>query len=139
MKALNTIDFPEPDSINNAHCVESQVTSISELATNSQIAQNRVDGALVIGRKSSSLEVFDELSDPQDFSCCSELFLDCVVWGDRGFGLVCAVQIPGIEAGEVLQGTEELVTADYNVALESNLSMGNEATLFTHESTMLVD
>lgn len=105
MEALSTIELPEPDNINNAHCVESQVTSISELATDRQVTQNRVDGALVIGRKSSSLEVFDELSDPQDFSCCSELLLDCIVWGNRGFGLVGAIQIPGIEAGEVLQGT----------------------------------
>ena len=56
--------------------------------------------------------MFDELSDPEDFPCCSELLLDCIVWGNRGFGLVGAIQIPGIEAGEVLQGTEELVSAD---------------------------
>lgn len=38
-----------------------------------------------------------------------------------------------------MQGTEELVAADYNVALESNLWVGDEATLFTHRSNGLVD
>lgn len=56
--------------------------------------------------------MFGELADAQDLAGCAELFLDGVVGVDGGLGFVGAVEVPGIEAGEVLDRAEELVAAD---------------------------
>lgn len=53
-----------------------------------------------------------ELADAQDLAGRAELLLDRVVRVDGGLGLVGAVQVPRVEAGEVLNCAEELVTAD---------------------------
>lgn len=56
--------------------------------------------------------MFDELADTHDLSRCSELLLDGVEGFDGGLGTVGAEEVPGVEAGEVLQGTQDLVTTD---------------------------
>lgn len=56
--------------------------------------------------------MLDELADTHDLAGGAELLLDGIVGVDGGLGLVGAVQVPGVEAGEVLQGAEELVSAD---------------------------
>jgi hypothetical protein len=57
--------------------------------------------------------VLSELADTHDLACCAELLLDGIVGVDGGLGLVGAVQVPSVEAGEVLEGTEELIATDW--------------------------
>jgi hypothetical protein len=57
--------------------------------------------------------VFGEFADAQDLAGCAELLLDGVVGVDGGLGLVGAVEVPGVEAGEVLDCAEELVATDW--------------------------
>lgn len=57
--------------------------------------------------------MFGEFADAQDLAGCAELLLDGVVGVDGGLGLVGAVEVPGVEAGEVLDCAEELVAADW--------------------------
>lgn len=59
--------------------------------------------------------MFDEFSEPQNLSCRPKLFLDCIVWSNGGLRLIGTEQIPGVEAREVLQSAEELITTDYNI------------------------
>lgn len=56
--------------------------------------------------------MLDELADTHDLSRCSELLLDGVEGFDGGLGTVGAEEVPGVEAGEVLQGTQDLVTTN---------------------------
>lgn len=56
--------------------------------------------------------MFDEFADSEDFTRCAELLFDGVERVDGGLGPVCSVQIPGVESGEVLEGSEDLVAAD---------------------------
>jgi hypothetical protein len=56
--------------------------------------------------------VLHEFSNSEDLSCCAELLLDGIVGIDGGLGAVGAVKVPGVEAGEILQGTQDLVTTD---------------------------
>lgn len=56
--------------------------------------------------------MLSELADAQNLAGRAELLLNCVVGVDGGLGLVGAVEVPGVEAGEVLECAEELVTAD---------------------------
>ena len=56
--------------------------------------------------------MLDELSDAHDFAREPELLLDCLEGGDLAGCAICAVQVPGVEAREVLEGSEELVAAD---------------------------
>lgn len=62
--------------------------------------------------------MFDEFTKTQDFAACCELFLDGVVRGYGGLRAVCAEEIPGVEAGEVLEGSEDFVAADFRGLLE---------------------
>jgi len=112
LQTLRRLELAETDSINNGNHVEGQVTGVTELTTDAQVAQDRVDRTLVIEGDGSSLEVLSELADTHDLARCAELLLDSIVGVDGGLGLVGAVQVPGVEAGEVLEGTEELVATD---------------------------
>lgn len=56
--------------------------------------------------------MFDEFAHSQNFTGETELFLDGIVGGDAGGGGVGAVEVPAVEAGEVLEGTEGFVAAD---------------------------
>jgi hypothetical protein len=56
--------------------------------------------------------VFNEFADTEDLARRAELLFYGVEGLDCGLGLVCAVQIPGVEAGEVLDCSEEFVAAD---------------------------
>jgi hypothetical protein len=105
-KLLNT------DHVDNGDGVESQVTSITELAADGEVPKHRIDGTLVVSGKRSSLEMLYEFSNSEDLSCCAELLLNGIVGIDGGLGAVGAVKIPGVEAGEVLQSTQDLVTTD---------------------------
>lgn len=56
--------------------------------------------------------MLDVLADTQAFACEAELLLDGFEGRDQALGVVGAVEVPGVEAGEVLQGAEEFVAAD---------------------------
>lgn len=56
--------------------------------------------------------MFDILAKAESFASQTELLLDGVERGDEAGWLVGAEEVPGIEAGKVLEGTEELVAAD---------------------------
>lgn len=56
--------------------------------------------------------MLDELADTQDLARGAELLLDGVEGFDGGLGTVGAEEVPGVEAGEVLEGTEDFVTTD---------------------------
>lgn len=60
--------------------------------------------------------MFDELADAQDLAGRAELLLDGVERIDGRLRPVRAVQVPRVEAGEVLQGTEDLVSANFDTA-----------------------
>ncbi len=56
--------------------------------------------------------MLDVLAQTDGLAREAELLLDGLEWCDGGRGRVGAVQVPGVEAGEVLEGTEDLVAAD---------------------------
>lgn len=56
--------------------------------------------------------MLDELSEPQDLARQAEVRLDQRVGRDGGGRVVGAVEVPGVEAGEVLQRAEEFVAAN---------------------------
>ncbi len=56
--------------------------------------------------------MLDILADAHQFTCEPELLLDGLPGSDGGGGTIRAQEVPGIEAGEVLEGSQELVAAD---------------------------
>lgn len=56
--------------------------------------------------------MFDILAETQRFAGESELLFDGFEGSDEAGWSVGSEEIPGVEAREVLEGTEELVTAD---------------------------
>lgn len=57
--------------------------------------------------------MLEKLADTEDFAGGAELLLDGVEGLDGGLRAVRAQEIPGVEAGEVLQSSHDLVTTDY--------------------------
>lgn len=57
--------------------------------------------------------MFDILPDAEALPRESELLLDSLEGGDNPLWVVGTVEVPGIKAREVLEGSEELVAADY--------------------------
>ena len=55
--------------------------------------------------------MLDVLADAHELPREPELLLDGLEGRDRGWQSVGAVQVPGIEAGEVLDGPQDLVAA----------------------------
>lgn len=69
--------------------------------------------ALGIGSHTRRLKVLHELSQPQPLPYETKLLLDSIVRCDDSLRIICAVEVPGIEAGEVLYSSEDLVAAHY--------------------------
>jgi hypothetical protein len=57
-------------------------------------------------------QMLNELAYPKDLSCQGELVLQGRPWLDRTGRIVGAVEVPGIESREVLDGTEDFVSTD---------------------------
>lgn len=57
--------------------------------------------------------MFDEFTDAEDLACRAEVLFDVVEGVDCGLGTVGTVQVPGVEAGEVLESAEDLVAAGW--------------------------
>lgn len=56
--------------------------------------------------------MFDEFAKPQDFASEAELLFDGVPGRNGGGWVVGAEQIPGVEAGKVLNCAEGFVSTD---------------------------
>lgn len=56
--------------------------------------------------------MFDILAETERFSGEAELLLDGLEGSDETRGVVGSEEVPGVEAGKVLEGSEELVTTD---------------------------
>lgn len=117
LQTLHRSQLAVSDGVDNGDRVEGQVSSVTELATDSQVAEDRVDGGLVVESEAGGLEVLDELADTHDLACRAKLLLHRIVRVNSRLRSVRAVQVPGVEAREVLQGTEELVATDCVVDL----------------------
>lgn len=113
LELLDRSQLAVADHVDDGDGVEGEVARVAELATDGQVAENRVDGALVVEGQRGGLQVLEELADTQDLAGGAELLLDGVVGVDGGLRLVGAVQVPGVEAGEVLDGAQKLVAADW--------------------------
>ena len=75
------------------------------------VPQNWIHTLLVRGH-SGALEALHVFADTHHLSRHSELRLDGIERRDGGGGVALAVEVEGEEAGDILNQTEELVTAD---------------------------
>jgi hypothetical protein len=105
------LPLPDTGSIRNSESIAGQVTSITQLATDLSVLEDGVEG-LGVGSGGSGLVVLDELSGSEDLSEQAELLLEGVPRGDLVGSCVCAEEIPGVEAGEVLKNSHELVATE---------------------------
>ena len=112
LQPLGGGQLADANHVDDLDAVQGQVAGVSELATDGQVAKDGVDGALVVQRDGGRLEMLDELADTQDLARRAELLLHGIVGVDGGLRSVGAVQVPGVETRKVLQGAEDLVTAD---------------------------
>lgn len=112
LQLFGSLELPEPDCIYQRHRVEGEIAGVAELATNSQRAEHRVNGALVVESNGCSLEMLHKLSGAEDFARQAKLLLDCVPGSDRLLRVVCTVEVPGVEPGKVLQGPQNLIATN---------------------------
>lgn len=91
--------------------IKGEIPSIAHLSTDGGVAQKGLDG-FGVGGLCGGLEVLDVFADAHDLAGETELLLDGVPGGHLGGGAVCAEEVPGVEAGEVLDRAEDLVAAD---------------------------
>lgn len=75
-----------------------------------KVAEHRIDRILSIQRNGSGVELFDEISNSQDLACYFKLLLYRIDRVDSGLRVTGAAKIPAVEAREVLQCTQNLVT-----------------------------
>lgn len=95
----------------SCNIVQRQVSSISQLSTNSGISEDWVHSLGIHGYR-SSLEVLHKLAKSHDLTSQAKVLLHRLKWSDGRGRVVRSVEIPCVESGEVLEGSEELVTAD---------------------------
>ena len=57
--------------------------------------------------------MFDIFANAQAFACQAKLFFDGFKGRDKTGRVVGPVKVPGVEAGEVLKCSQELIAADY--------------------------
>lgn len=112
LESLRGSQLPDADRIDDGDGVKGQVSGIAELATDGQVLEDRVDGVLVVESDGGGLEVLEEFADTHNLARRAELLLHGIVGVDSGLGLVGPVEVPRVEAGEVLEGAEDLIAAD---------------------------
>lgn len=94
------------------------------MTAGSEVAKDRVNGGFVVDGDRSGFQVLDEFPDPHDLTGCPELLLERIERVDGGLGTVGAVEVPGEEAGEVLDCSEDFVTANFgDVSLGDSLGI----------------
>lgn len=96
--------------------IQCQVGSVAELATDCQVSEDRVH-IFAVPCCRRSLEMFNVLAQTNGFPCRAERLLHGLPWLDGGCCGIGAVQVPGVEAGKVLECSEELVTTDCECGL----------------------
>lgn len=106
--------------------VEGQVSRVSDLAADGGVAQEGLE-RLCVGGLGGGLYVLEVLANAHDLAGEAELLLDGVPGGHLGRGAVGAQQVPGVEAGEVLERAEDLVAADGG---------GDEAEVVSHRGVV---
>lgn len=112
LQSLGRSKLTNTDRVNNGDCIEREVARVAKLTADGEITEYRVDRVLVVGGQCGCLQMLNKLADPQNLPSCSELLLDSVERLDGGLGAVGAVEVPSIEAGEVLQGSKDLIATD---------------------------
>lgn len=112
----------DADGVGDSQGIEGQVTSVTELATDGSIAQDGIQG-FGVGGDSGSLDVLNVLAESHNLADQAELLLDGIPRDDLGGCAVGTEQVPGVEAGEVLKGSQELVATD---------GCGDEAQVVSH-------
>ena len=70
--------------------------------------------------------MLDELAEAQRFPHAGEVGLEGIVGVDGLLRVVGSVEVPGEEAGEVLDGSEDFVAADLDVARQLEASLSRE-------------
>jgi len=98
--------------------IQAQIYPIGQLSSNSTIPHQGIQ-RLLICRFSSGAEMLHILANTHQFPRQPELLLDRFIDLDLRRWMVGAVEVPCVEAGEVLERPEELVTADCAVAVSS--------------------
>lgn len=91
--------------------VAGQVASVAQLTADGGVLEESV-GGLGVGGGGSGLEVLNVLADAQQFAGEAKLLLDGRPRRDGFGGRVGALEIPGVEAGKILQHAEDLVAAE---------------------------
>lgn len=112
LDGLGLVPLLDAGGVGQRGRVKGQVAGVANLLADARVAQEGVDGLGVVGGLDSGLEVLDVLADAEDLARQAELLLGDVPGGDLGLGGIGAQEVPGVEAGEVLDGAEELVAAD---------------------------
>lgn len=106
--------------------VKGQIARVANLAADGGVAQKGLE-RLCVGGLGGGLYVLEVLADAHDFAGEAELLLDGVPGGHLGRGAVGAQEVPGVEAGKVLEGAEDLVAADGG---------GDEAEVVSHRGVV---
>ena len=91
--------------------IQAQIRRVPHLSPNGQIFQHRIH-TLRIRRNGRCFEMFDILTDAERLSSEAKLLLDDLKGGNYSSGIVRAIEVPGVEAREVLKRAEKLVATD---------------------------
>ena len=100
--------------------IECQVECVAELTSDGEVSEDRVHVLAVVGC-GRGLDMLNVLSQPQGLSCQAELLLENLKGLDVGGLCIGAEEVPRVEAGEVLDGSEELVATDCMILSASSL------------------
>jgi len=103
--------LPHAQRIQKGREVKRQVSGVAELPPDSRVSQDGVH-RLRVGGDGRGLEVFDVLPRAHDLADEPKLFLQGLPWRNLGGGAVGAEEVPGVEAGKVLDCAEEFVATD---------------------------
>lgn len=96
--------------------VRAHVPRVPQLPADGAVSQEGLEGGVfgVVGLR-GRFEVLDEFAEAQGFADQAELGLESCVGCDFEGGCVEPVEVPGVEAGEVLQGAHNFVATDFGV------------------------
>jgi hypothetical protein len=92
--------------------IAQHVECISQLPSHSGKSQHGIHRLRIAG-DGRSAEVLDKLAHAHQLARRAERLLGCFIRGDGRGGAVRAVQVPGEEAGEVLERAEDFVASDW--------------------------
>lgn len=95
--------------------IKQHVESISKLPSHRRDPQDGVHGLCIAG-DGRGPEVLDKLADAHQLARCAKRLLCRIERRDGALRPVGAVEVPGKEAREVLEGAEDLVAADCSIA-----------------------